>query len=1038
VDSADAVVPEGTATIRSLETGVERATQNLSSGGFSFELLPIGNYQVRVEARGFRSGIADVEVKAGETGSLRMQLQVGATTETITVTDALTLLDTESSQMQYSFTGPRVQQIPVGRNPNLLALTGPGIAPVTSNSTFGSGSFNANGQRGRANNVTVDGITSTDVSVTGTGGTLGPLNFETIKEAKFITNNFSAEYGRNSGSQVLYLTKSGTNRIRGTAYEYLRNNVLNARPFFDTTGKANIVKRNEYGVEVGGPFRIPGYDGRDRTFWHADWEQQKQRGAGAPVIANVPTPQMLAQVTDPTSLALIKQYQLPSSPRGQLDFSGSNVSDSTLWSGRVDHNFSTTDVVWFRYARSNSASFSSGNTFVFSNFPYYGLSSGGPVHQATAGYTHTFTPSLVNEFRFGFGKSNAQFNIETPYPLGPRIQFSDASVDRFGVWEGAPQGRKQRTMQFSDNLSYVRGSHSFKMGGEWFRLDTNNDLASFTRGLYTFANWNDFAIGAPTGVTQRFGETLRRHRTNNIFGFAQDDWKVNRNLTLNLGVRMEYAGGPVEKDGRVSVLDFSDRSSFGAAGAGAFGNYVLGKPIFNSNTNWAPRVGFAWTSNDRKTVVRSGYGIAYDFVYMNPITNGRSLPPLITTATVAGTANFTGGNSWARWVAGTSDLQVLTKSQVGVLSTTALNFGAASPIVNPDLRNPQTHTWNFGLEREIMGTVFKATYVGNKSNYLQRSRDLNFVANPARPAANVADETARLAEFTTIFGALNGNASRRSNRFDPRFNAVVFFDNSAQSNYNALQLEAGRQIGGLDLRANWTWAKSLDNGSDGLASLVGDSANAQNPLNFRDNYGASQFDLRHRVVITYAWELPWLKKANNGLTRHALGGWSVAGVTSFRTGFPVTLDAGARRGITVIPNIGGGGAVRPNLTGPVTVDWRPSGSAGSPTGLNSDPVQRISTYAASLGLSQPLLGNFGQMGRNVLRLNGERNFDFNVYKTFRLQENTKLELRGEFYNLFNNTSFGDVNRNITNTSFGQYTSVAQDARFVQVAARLIF
>lgn len=1038
VDPADALVTQGTATIRSLQTGTERAAQSVSNGSFSFDLLPIGNYQVRVESSGFRAAVADIEVKAGEIGTLRMQLQVGATTETITVTDAAALLDTENSQIQFSFTGAKVQEIPVGRNPNLFALTGPGIAPVTSNSTFGSGSFNANGQRGRANNITVDGITSTDVSVTGTGGTLTPLNFNAIQEVKFITNNFSAEYGRNAGSQVLYLTKSGTNRIRGQAYNYMRNNVLNARPFFDTSGKANISKRNEYGFEVGGPFRIPGYDGRDKTFWHADWEQQKVRGAGAPVIAQVPTPQMLAQVTDPTSLALIKQYQLPSSASGQLPFSASNLSNVTLWSGRVDHHFSQNDVVWFRLARSNQQGFSSGNTFINSNFPYYGLSSGGPAYQSTAGYTHTFSPTLVNEFRFGYGKSNAQFNVETPYPLGPRMQFSDASVDRFGVWEGAPQGRNQRSLQFTDNLSYVWGNHTIKLGTEWFRLDTNNFFETFTRGLYTFANWADFATGSPTSVTQRYGETLRSHRTNNIFGFAQDDWKVSRNLTVNLGVRMEYAGGPVEKNGLTSILDFSDRSSFGAAGAGQFGNYKLGRPAFNGNTNWSPRVGFAWTSNDRKTVVRSGYGIAYDFVFMNPITNGRTLPPLITTATLTGRTNFTAGNSWANWVAGTSDLQKLTASQVGTLSTTALNFGAASPIVNPDLRNPQTQTWNFGLEREIMGTVFKATYVGNKSNYLQRSRDLNFIANPARPATSVADETARLAEFTAAQAGQNGNAGLRSNRVDQRYNAVVFFDNSAQSNYNALQFEAHRRFGAVDIGANWTWAKSLDNGSDGLANLVGDSANAQNPLNFRDNYGASQFDLRHRVVITHVWSLPWFKDANNGFLKHALGGWNFAGITSFRTGFPVTLDAGARRGITVIPNIGGGGAVRPNLTGPVEVDWRPAGSAGAPTGLTTGQVQNLSAYAASLGLSQPLLGNFGQMGRNVLRLNGERNFDWNIYKKFALQENTALEIRSEFYNVFNNTAFGDVNRNITNSSFGQYTSVAQDARTIQVAARLIF
>lgn len=1038
VDAADATVSTGTATLRSVDTGTERPPQSLTDAGFAFDLLPVGLYQVRVEAQGFRVTIAEAEVKAGEIATLRIRMEIGAVTETITVTDAVSLLDLESSQIQMSFTGAQIQEIPTQRDPNAFALSAPGVAPVTANNPFlGSGSFNVNGMRGRGNNITIDGITSTDVSVTGTDGQLISLNFASIKEVKIITNNFSAEYGRNMGSQVLYLTQSGSNKLHGEAYEYFQNDKLNARPFFDTSGKAAILRRNEYGFALGGPVMLPGYDGRDKSFWHADWGQVKTRGAGAPVIANVPTPAMMAQITDPTSLALVQQYQLPSSPTGQANFSAANTTDRNLWSIRGDQYFGPKAMVWGRFAKGTSTAEDAGLTFIGSNLPGFGALSSGPVTQASAGYTQTFSPVVVNEVRYGYGKSIAEFPINSPYPLGPRVIFGDASVDRFGLWEGLPQGRDQRTQQFSDNLSWSKGSHSLKFGGEFFRLDANNQLDSLTRGVYTFANWANFATGIPQMYQQRFGDSLRRFRVHNFFAFAQDDWKVNRNLTLNLGIRMEYAGGPVEKDGRISVLDFSDQTPYGAAGAGPFGNFVVGEPAFKGNTNWAPRLGFAWTTNDQKTVVRGGYGIAYDFIFMNPITNGRTLPPLIVTGQLSGAANFTGNNSWGNLVAGTSTIQAETAAQVGTVSTTVLNFGSASPIINPDLKNPQAQTWNLGVEREVAGTVFKLTYVGTKGNYLLRSRDLNYVANPAAPATSVTDETARLAEFQAVFAGLNGGATSRSNRFDGRYNTVSFVDNSASSNYHAMQFEVIRRFGTYDIRGNWTLGKSLDNGSDALNVLINDGPNQQNPFNNADNYGPSQFDLRQRLVITHTWTMPFFRNSN-AFTRAVLGGWVFSGVTSFRTGFPVTLDAGTRRGIAPIPNIGVGAQVRPNVAGPVGIEWVPSGAAGAPAGLTSGSVQNISAYASSLGLSQPLLGNFGTMGRNVLRLNGERNFNWTIGKAFVIREGMNLQIRSEFYNVFNNTAFQDVNRNISNTNFGQYTSVAQDARLIQLVGRFIF
>ncbi len=1039
-DGSGAIVPKATVTLKSAETGEVR-TAETTDGSFNFALLKIGRYEIRAEAAGFRAATTVAEVKTGEIASVRFSLEVGQVTETISVTDAVSLLNTENAQLQTSVAGEAVQEIPVARNPNLFALTAPGVAPVSSNNPFlGSGSFNSNGGRGRGNNITVDGITATDVSVTGTGGTISPLNFSSIKEVKVITNNFSAEYGRNSSAQVLYITKGGTNELHGEVFEFFRNNVLNARPFFDTSGKTNIVKRNEYGFAVGGPVFIPKViDGRNRAFWYMDYQGVKLRGAGATRIARVPTPDQVAGITDPTSRALAQQYSLPTSPTGQLTTSSPNKTDFYQWALRGDFNLSSRDTLWVRYSQADNISASDGLTFIGTNLPGFGATNAGRPRQSTAAHTRLFGSSAVNEFRFGFGQSDAGFPIDTPFPLGPRITFADASVNSFGVWEGLPQGREQRTYQFTDNFSMVKGSHNLKFGGEYYYLQADSVFDALQRPLLQFASFADFQRGVPAVFQQRFGNSVRANRVKNFFAFAQDDWKVTRNLTVNLGLRMEWAGGPTEINGRISNLNLNNTTAHGAAGSGPFGLLVQGRPSFSSNTNWGPRLGFAYNvGGTGKTVIRGGYGVAYDFIFLNPITNQRFLPPLIITGVLSGAASFTGANSLASIVGGTAQIQRETLAQVGNLSTTVLNFGAISPAIDESLRNPQIHQWNLGVQREEMGVVWKASYVGTKGNYLPRSRDLNLISPLVPAATSLADETARLSAFQAAFAAQNGGATRRSNRIDGRYNAIVWVDSSANSNYHGLQFEAQKRISTFLMNATYTFAKSIDDGSDVLGVLINDSSNQQNPLSNRDNRSVSQFDLQQRLVLTHSWEPAWFRGSSSWAMRNLLGNWGFSGITSFRSGFPVTLEAGPRRGLNPLTVVGGGAAVRPNASGAVNADFRPAGSAGAPFGLNTDSVQRTSNYAASLGLSQPLLGNFGGLGRNALRLNGERNFDWNVYKNFNVTERAKFQVRAEFYNIFNNTSFQDVSRLITAQDFGQYTTVGQNARFIQLGARFVF
>jgi outer membrane receptor protein involved in Fe transport len=1044
LDATGAAVPNTKVTLTSAETGEQRTVTADGEGRFAFNLLKIGEYELRAEANGFRAAGTRAEVRSGEIAAVQFHLEVGSVTETLQVTDAVTPIDTQNAQLQTSVTGGRIQELPVNRNADLLALTAPGVAPVSTNNPFlGSGSFNSNGGRGRGNNITVDGITATDVSVTGTGGPLAPLNFSSIKEVKVITNNFSAEYGRNSSAQVLYMTKNGTNELHGELYEYFRNNVLEARSFFDRSGKAAIVRRNIFGFSAGGPAYIPRvFDGRNRTFWHVDYEGVKQRGAGAARIARVPNPAQLAAVTDPTSRALVQQYQVPSDPSGTLQTSAREARDTTQLGVRVDQNIGANDVLWARFSRYVSTIASSGNTFIASNLPGFGAISVNRPLQATLAETHLFSSAMVNEFRFGFGRSQPDFPMDTPYPLGPRVQFSTSEVDRFGQWEGLPQGRSQFTYQFTDNLSLVRGAHSLKTGLEYYHLQADSYFDALQRPLITFSNWTDFAAGRPNAFQQRFGDSVRANRVKNVFAFFQDDWKATRNLTINLGLRLEYAGGPTEKNGIISNLNLDNRTSHGIAGSGPFGLLETGKPSFESNYNWGPRLGFAWTpGGNQRTVVRGGYGVAYDFVFLNPITNQRFLPPFIVTGSLSGTSSFEGDNALARIVAGTAAIQRDTRAQVGQLATNTRNFGNISPAIAFDLSNAQVQQWNFGVQREIKnGLVAKASYVGTKGNFLPRTRSINLIGDKPAPAASVEDESRRLAEFTAANVNSSGGLTRPSNRLDPRYNEINYVESSANSIYHGMQLELQQRFSTLFLNANYTFAKSIDDNSDVLGVLINDNSLQQNPLNNKDNRGASQFDLKHRFVASWQWSPAWGKSSSMWAVRSLLAGWAISGITNVRSGFPVLLDAGARHGIRALTLTGiVNGPVRPNITGAFEFTPMPNGAAGSygTRRAASDP-QPISTYAASLGLSQPLLGNFGTLGRNVNRLNGEVNQDLILFKNFALTESKFFQVRAELYNAFNNTSFQEVDANITSPTFGNYLTTTGPGRWIQLGLRLVF
>ncbi|MCI0422152.1 MAG: hypothetical protein L0312_23475, partial [Acidobacteria bacterium] len=450
---------------------------------------------------------------------------------------------------------------------------------------MGLGSFNSNGGRGRGNNITLDNATATDVSTTGSAG-LGTVPIDGIKEFTLITNNFNAEYGRNGSAQVQILTKSGSNEFHGRVFEYFRNDKLNARDYFDRTGKAAVLRNNDYGVVAGGPLK------REKAFWFGTYEEQKIRGAGGTRIATVPRPDQVSAI-DPTAAALLSRLQVPTSPSGTVSNGAALSTNSYAFSGRVDLNMAPNDLLYVRVGMFDVEESTASLTFISSNLPTNGASVVNRPVNATISETHTFGPRTVNQFMFSFGRSAPNFTPLFDFG-GPEIAFQDGT-SAFGTWNGLPQGRVQNTFQYTDTVTRTQGAHRLKFGGELSRVQANSVFDSNVRGQFIFLTLNDFVQGRPFQYSQRFGNSIRGNRVWNEYFFVQDDYKVSRNFTLNFGLRLEVAHGVTEVNDILSNLNVSRTEALGGAGTGVLGAFDTGGSSFGRTWNWAPRFGFAWS-----------------------------------------------------------------------------------------------------------------------------------------------------------------------------------------------------------------------------------------------------------------------------------------------------------------------------------------------------------------------------------------------------------------------------------------------------------
>jgi hypothetical protein len=523
---------------------------------------------------------------------------------------------------------------------------------------------------------------------------------------------------------------------------------------------------------------------------------------------------------------------------------------------------------------------------------------------------------------------------------------------------------------------------------------------------------------------------MRGNRIANAYFFLQDDWRLARTLTLNLGLRYEGNSGVSEVNGLLSNLDLNRREAQGGAGAGPLGSFYTGDSYFRPTANWGPRFGFAWNPGRGRTVVRGGYGIAYDFLYLNPVTNGRFLPPFMYNFTLPST-EIAGNNSYARLLAGSSDFQSEGRAAVGSFPAGMRNFGAVTP-VDRGLKNPQVQQFSFSVDRELPWLLLgRLAYSGTKGNFLQRSRPVNPIAPGIfTPPSTAQEEQARQAsgEFIRMNAALNAPFSGRTNRLDPRFNAVTLVDSSANSVYHSLQLQVSRRFSrGYGFTAAYTFSKSIDDVSDALAVLAGDTPSQQNPFDNRNNRALSQFDVPHRFVLLHGFEPR--ARARNPFARALFQGWMLSGIFQAQTGFPVNLLGGARAGLADPTLLGANGSVRPNLERPLRLDFEANPGLGA----------RNPNKAAPSGLGQPLVGAFGTLGRNVVRVNPLVQYDAALGKSFRRGETTTLQFQVQFENLFNNTTFSRPGLTLSApATFGYYADTDSNPRNATFILRLVW
>lgn len=1067
-DNSQAVVPGAVVKARHLSTNVTSQTVTDNAGYYRFPSLPIGEYEVTADHLGFAQATQRVIVETAREITQDFTLAVAGATQAVNVEAAVSSLSPGDAMIGTTIDNATVELTPLYlRNWDDLLRLVPGVqmSPYTAQSGATSagrtGDFNVHGIHSLQNNFILDGIDNNTMSenVQELSDSSARPSVDTIQEFRIITNPYSAEYGRAPGAAVSVTTKGGTNALHGLAFEYLRNRDLDANDFFSDqnglTKPENV--QNQFGGNLGG--RII----KNKLFWFFNYEGTRIQTAVSR-ITTVPLPnERIGDFSPATSAALgipyptnydpttgnpfpnntiplsridpymtkiMNLFPLPNLPGEYNNYTrnaGSFDNDDN-YDGRVDWNATEKDLFFWRYSYSNRDR----------NIPgfFAGIADGTPTsawgrqkllsHSGVFGFTHIFTPTLTNEFRFGYER-NYSYGQQEPFGLNQVDQYvpgvpenpavaggiSQTFFDTEGAFIGSPdflpKFQSPQQFQFIDGVSLLVGSHSFRFGGEIHNTRNIFMDEPGTRGSLYFDNIFTCQLVAGecasnTGSSYADGLLgyVQAAQLTNVFDvdqrlrmfglYAQDDWKVTRKLTVNLGLRWDFA--PYALEGK------NQQANFDPAGAGsliqATGASLGSRALVNPNwKNWGPRVGIAY-SPDHKTVFRTGYGIFYSLYERVGSEDELALNP-------PGLVN----NTPAVAPGATAPVFFLQDGfPANFLNPADLNLqNAHIRAANPNMPNAMVQQWSFGIQRELPSNFFvELNYVGTHSTHLQELSDLNMPVNGVLPYPN--------------FGYIEYN------------NAI------ANGHYNGLEASLTHRFSkGLQFRLAYTWSRSID---DAPEELVGNDAYAQNGYGPQWT-GPSDFDTPQRVVFSYIYELPaghGHQLFSNGLASVFLGNWRTSGVYTFSSGLPFTVWSGSALTTALDPN-GASDPVNtavPNVIGKAQIVGNVNCWFYASQNTACDAL--VPNGKDAFQLQQP--GQFGDSGRNSLRGPHVNVFDFSLMKDFVLREDTRLQFRWEVFNLFNTPVFGNPSADFSNGSAGQITSLAADPRVMQFALRLSF
>ncbi len=1050
-DNTGAVVPGVKIVITHEATNLQTILKTNDSGFYAAPALRLGRYSISATMEGFRGETkTGIELRVQERLEINFQLEVGATTSEITVTAAAPLLESETSSLGQVVEERTITDLPLnGRNFIQLATLGAGTLPSTR--TAERDNFVSNGARAIQNSYLLDGVENKNRILgfdKGSAQIIQPV-IDAIQEFKVQTSTFSAEFGQSAGGVVNVTLKSGTNDLHGSLFEFLRNSKLDARPYFQPEGGGKpAFIQNQFGGTLGGRIR------RDRAFYFASWQRTREINA-APQVASVPIQTLRegnfgnTRIFDPATVRpnpsgsgwardqfpanrvpaarwdpvsaklapLYPQQNLPGNVRNYFYNPKERVYNDQL-NGRVDYRIGSRDTLFGRLSTSKNENALPAPM----PDPASDTSIATPTSQSVAvSETRTLTNAMVNEFRFAFVRTRMLQETEAPRrfeefgikgalndpKIGGLPTFPISGLTTLGTTgpgtlpiaasggTNIPIDKWGRVFQFLDNVSWVRGRHTVKFGGDiqqvtMFASATLSARPAFNfNGVYTQnpqgrsgtgAAFADFLLGLPnnTNVSTR---SISKIRDRIAQGYIQDDWKVSKSLTVNLGLRYELTKPFVEVDDQQANFVLESGPYYAKlVQARERGPSGLGRALVDGDyNNFAPRLGLAWQAAAR-TVVRSGFGVFYgrdENIGVNRrLTNN---PPFfIRSQFLSDQIN-----------------PIIVLSQ-GIPS----NALDPTRVVNPEVisfprnfRTSYTLQWNLNVQQELPGKIVaQVGYTGSGA------RKLYFVNNVNIPPPGP------------------GNVETR--RPIPGVGGVFYYAPVVSSSYNALLAKAERRFSnGYSLLASYTWGHSIDNGASNNDQ---NDPGPQNPRDLRSHRGNSNFDVAHRFVVSNVWELPFGKGkrfwADNAVLDAIAGGWQLAGITSMQTGQPFTVQLNYDPSNT-------GGSARPNRL-----------RDGSLSKEQRDPARWFDLTAFEAATAY----TFGNSGRNILRAPGRINVDLGVARSFSLGERLRIQFRGEFFNLANTPQFGLPGATIGAAGVGIIGSVITPERQVQFALRLAF